>query len=359
MIFERALRRELSHSATGIFIALFAIMATTQLIRLLNEALGGRVAPEAVAALLGFAALQYLPVLLGLTMFIALLLTLSRHYRDSEMVIWFVSGNSLFSWVRPVFRFAAPIIAVIAVLSFFVTPWSLFKSVEYRQNLSKRSDATHVAPGSFREAPGGDRIVFVEKIDPESGQVKGVFVRAIEQGQVILVVAERGRRLTGDNGDQFLLLEGGRRYEVIPGQPELRQVEFASYAVRIEIGENVRPTRTTRQLSTPDLLRAGGKSEQAELLWRIGLPVSALVLALMAIPLSYANPRSGKSLGIVVALLTFLTYNNMQSVVQSWVAQGRLSFALGWWPLHALVVLVSLLLIWRRVSIRSWSWPWR
>lgn len=359
MIFERALRRELSHSATGIFIALFAIMATTQLIRLLNEALGGRVAPEGVAALLGFAALQYLPVLLGLTMFIALLLTLSRHYRDSEMVIWFVSGNSLFGWIRPVLRFAAPIVVVIAVLAFFVTPWSMFKSVEYRQNLSKRSDTTHVAAGSFREAPGGDRVIFVEKIDAESGQVRGVFVRAIEQGQVILVMAERGRRISAENGDQFLVLEGGRRYEVIPGKPELRQVEFASYAVRIELGENVRPTRTTRQQSTADLFRLNGKAEQAELLWRIGLPVSAIVLALMAIPLAYANPRSGKSLGVVVALLTFLTYNNLQSVIQSWVGQGRLSFALGWWPLHALVLVVALLMIWRRVSMRGWARPWR
>lgn len=359
MIFERALRRELSHSASGIFIVLFAIMATTQLVRLLNAALGGRVAPEAVAALLGFAALQYLPILLGLTMFIALLLTLSRHYRDSEMVIWFVSGRSLFDWIPPVLRFAVPIVTVIALLSFFVTPWSMFKSAEYRENINKRSDATHIASGSFRESQEGDRIIFVEKIDEASGEVRGVFVRAIEKNRVILVMADRGRRRIETNGDQFLLLEGGRRYEVIPGKPELKQVEFASYAVRIELGENIRPTKTTRQQTTADLIRIGGKNEQAELVWRMSLPLSALTLAIIAIPLSYANPRSARSFGVLIAMLTFLTYNNLQSVMQSWIAQGKLSFAMGWWPLHATILTIALVLIWRRVSKQQLRRIWR
>jgi lipopolysaccharide export system permease protein len=102
MIFQRAVRREFSHAAAGIFIALFAILLTTQLIRLLSEAARGGVEPGAVAALLGFAALNYLPILLSLSLFISILLTLSRSYRDSEMVVWFSSGLSLTAWIRPV-----------------------------------------------------------------------------------------------------------------------------------------------------------------------------------------------------------------------------------------------------------------
>ena len=114
MIFHRAALREFTQTAVAVFVALFAILLTTQLIRLLGQAAGGKIASEAVVALLGFGALSYLPVILSLTVFVAILLTLSRAYRDSEMVVWFSAGLSLTAWVRPVLRFSLPIIGAIA-----------------------------------------------------------------------------------------------------------------------------------------------------------------------------------------------------------------------------------------------------
>jgi lipopolysaccharide export system permease protein len=139
MIFERAARREFAQAAAGISVALLAILTSTNLIRLLKEAAGGRIAPEAVASLLGFAALNFMPVLLSLTLFVAVLLSLSRMYRDSEMVVWFSSGLALTGWARPVLRFAAPIIVAIALLSGFLAPWANSSSAEYRERLSARS----------------------------------------------------------------------------------------------------------------------------------------------------------------------------------------------------------------------------
>ena len=355
MVFERALRRELSQSSIGIFVALFAIMATTQLVRLLNDAVGGRVAPEAVAALLGFTALQYLPTLLGLTLFIAILMVLSRMYRDSEMVIWFASGSSLHGFIRPVLRFALPVGVVVAALSFFFTPWAAMKSVEYRQKISQRSEATMMSPGSFREASGSDRVVFVEKIDEDSGEVRGVFVRSIEQGKLMLVTAERGRKTVAENGDRFLVLDAGRRYEITPGSPETRMVEFARYAVRIELREKFVQSLAPRQLPPGDLLAKAGPGELAELVWRLAMPLSAVCLALIAIPLSYDNNRGGKSFGVVMALLVFLTYNNVLSVFQSWVAQERISAGVAWWLPHAVVCLLAAWMLWQRVSLRRFG----
>ena len=137
MIFRRALLREFSQTAVTVFVALFAILLTTQLIRLLNQAAGGKLAPDAVIALLGFGAINYLPVLLSLTVFVAVLLTLSRWYRDSEMIIWFASGLPLTTWVWPVIRFALPLVVAIAVLSMFLSPWALTKSGEYRQDIDR------------------------------------------------------------------------------------------------------------------------------------------------------------------------------------------------------------------------------
>lgn len=359
MVFERALRRELSHSAIGIFAVLFAIMLATQLIRLLNDAVGGRVAPDAIVALLGFAALQYLPILLTLTLFATILVTLSRQYRDSEMVIWFASGHSLFAWARPVLRFATPVVAAIAALSFFFSPWGIQKSVEYRQKANSRSDSTLVSPGAFREAGSSERVVFIESIDEEKGGVKGVFVRVVADGLTSIIRAAEGRRVTAENGDRFLVLEQGKRYDLVPGNPELRAVEFARYSVRIELKEGYRSTQSTRQMNTLELVEKGDRASFAELVWRLGLPLSAVMLSLLAIPLAYVNPRGGRSWGIVVALLAFLIYNNMQSVMKSWVGQGRVGPEWGFWVVHAVVLLIFLLMVWKQVRVgkgwRLWS----
>jgi lipopolysaccharide export system permease protein len=78
---------------------------------------------------------------------------------------------------------------------------------------------------------------------------------------------------------------------------------------------------------------------RGELLWRIGMPVSALILALLAIPLSYVNPRAGRSANMLIAILIYAIYSNLMSVSQAWVAQGKLSFWVGVWAVHALMLL--------------------
>src|SRR5258708_29437819 len=123
VILQRALLREIGNLALAVFATLFAITLTTQLIRLLGQAAVGKVLSEGVVALLAFSALNYLPVLLSLTLFITLLMTLSRSYRESEMVISFGSGLSLLAWIRPVLLFGAPLIALVAGLALFPSPW--------------------------------------------------------------------------------------------------------------------------------------------------------------------------------------------------------------------------------------------
>ena len=140
MIFHRSLLREFTNLAVAVFLSLFLIALTVRLIRLLGQAAGGKIPSDAVVAFLGFSALNLLPVLLSLTLFITVLLELTRSYRDSEMLIWFGSGLSLAAWSRPVMMFAGPLVLVIALLSFFISPWAARMSEQYRSRVDSRDD---------------------------------------------------------------------------------------------------------------------------------------------------------------------------------------------------------------------------
>src|SRR6195256_1608461 len=151
MIFHRALLREFAGLAGAVFMTLFAISLTTRLIRLRGQAAGGTIPSDAVIAFLGFFALGALPVLLSLTMFISVLMTLTRGWRDSEMVIWFGSGLSLPAWLKPGMIFGLPQIAVIAALSMFISPWAAQMGAQYATRLESRDDVSRVSPGVFGE----------------------------------------------------------------------------------------------------------------------------------------------------------------------------------------------------------------
>lgn len=361
MIFLRAAQREFAQTATAVFVALFAILLTTQLIRLLGQAAGGRIASEAVVALLGFAALNYLPVLLSLTLFIAILLSLARVYRDSEMAIWFSSGVALTAWVRPVLRFALPVVLAIAVLVLFLSPWALTKRAEYQKRMDQRDDVARVSPGAFKESSRGDRVFFVESITGEDGadRVKNIFINSMQHGRLGVMAASQGHTEVAENGDKFLVLSQGRRYEGTAGAAEYRVMEFDRYAMRIESKESRGVEKTAKTLTTWELLRDQTPANRGELLWRIGVPLSALTLALLAIPLSFVNPRAGRTNNLIFALLTFMVYSNLLSVSQAWVAQGRLSFEIGVWVVHVLMFAALILLFWKRLIVFSVWRLWR
>jgi len=359
MIFRRAALREFTHTAGAVFVALFAILLTTQLIRLLGDAAGGKLASEAVVALLGFSALNYLGVLLSLTLFISVLLTLSRSYRDSEMVVWFVSGLPLTRWIVPVLLFALPLVAAIAVLSMVLAPWALSKSAEFRLKMDNRDDVALMSPGSFQESNSADRVFFVESVPGDESHVKNIFISSVQQGRLGVMVAALGHQETAANGDRFLVLENGRRYEGTPGTAEYRVMEFQRYMLRIEAKETRGIDETPKNMSTSALAADPSRANQGELLWRIGIPVAALNLALLAIPLSFVNPRASRTSNLVFAIFTYMIYSNLISVCQAWVVQGRIPFANGVWIVHVAMFALLLLLLRRRQMVFSFTRLWR
>lgn len=349
MIFQRALQRELASAAGATFTVLFSLIVTWTLITILGKAAGGKVASSDVIALIAFAALNYLPTVLILTSFISVLMVVTRSYRDSEMVVWFASGLSLARWIRPVLTFILPIVLLTGVLSFYATPWAKQKSGEYAERFQKREDLQQVSPGQFRESASANRIFFVEGVSGQSAVVHNVFVNTVDEKGTATVVAKEGVITTTPEGDRYLVLKNGRRYQGTPGSADVQTMEFERYSMRVASkSQELGGTLGADAMPTAELLRGTGPIIQGEILWRIGLPITCLLLPLLAIPLGFVNPRAGSSSNLIVALLVFFSYNNLIKVFEGSVRQGRMSFALSWWPLHlALAIVVVLMFVWR------------
>jgi lipopolysaccharide export system permease protein len=354
MIFQRSLIREFSLIAIGVVGVLLAIMLTRLLISLLGKAAGGDVLPEAVIGLIAFGVLTYLPVLLGIAVFVAVLLALTRSYRDSEMTVWFTSGLSIAAWVMPVLQFAIPVALVCALLSIAITPWAQAQSVEYQRLLASRDDVASVTPGVFRESRSSDRVFFVDKLTEKDDQVNNVFVQSTENNRMGVMVAQKGFIETAENGDRFVVLLNGRRYEGTPGTLDYRTVDFDRYALRIEPREAARQAPSNKATATLDLMAERRPEQLAELHWRVALPLAVVIMALFAIPLAFVNPRQGRSWNLILAVLVYALYNNLLSIFQAWTAQGKVPAWLGLWPVHVTMVVILLVLYWRQLYGARW-----
>ena len=354
MIFHRALRRELVSTAAAVFMTLFSITITVMLIRILGQAAGGEIASEDIVALIGFTLIHYLPVLLILTGFISVLLVVTRSYQDSEMAVWFASGVSLTQWIKPVLRFGWPLIVLTSALSFTVTPWADRQSAEFRERFEKRNDISRVSPGSFQESSSGNRVFFVEGVAGDLMSLKNVFVQSRSRDVTAVVLSKGGTIETEPSGDKFLVLDDGLRYETRGVKPDMQITHFERYKVLVSADSHeVQGDRSAKARPLLDLIKNPTNINLAELLWRVGLPFMSLILLLLAIPLGFVNPRAGRSVNLLIALLLYVTYNNMVSYLQAAVARGKMAFVLAWWPMHLAVALITLALFLMRLNVNS------
>ncbi len=353
-IFQRSLTREFSAIGGSVVGVLVAIILVQQLILFLRRAASGSVEPDAVLALLGFSLLGYLPVLLAVSLFIGVLLALSRSYRDSEMPVWFSSGLSITAWIRPVVSFGLPIVLLTALLSLFLTPWALSESAEYQRMLRSKDDVSRLSPGSFIESRGSNSVFFVDKTSNADEIVKNVFVQYSQAGRSGVVVAEKGYQQKDANGDKFLVLENGRQYEGTPGALDFRIIDFERQKRLIVAKEAKADEPASRALSTFALIASPNAERSAELHWRVALPIAAMLLALLAIPLSFVNPRSGASGNLFFAVLIFFLYYNLLKVFEAWTIQGRISPWIGLWPVHFGMIATLLVLFSRQLFSFRW-----
>ena len=354
MLFHSSIRRELARSFGATLIVLATVVMTMTLIRTLGQASRGSFNPSDVMLVMGYTVLAYMPTILTMSLFIAIIASLSRMYRESEMVIWFSSGRGLASLLGPLFRFAWPILLVVMALAMLVLPWSNQRIENMKDQYEKRGDIERIEPGQFQESAGGKRVFFVEKDASSKKSGSNVFIATTENGKETVTSARSGRIQNQDNG-RFLMLRNGQRLESATGKADLKISEFEEYGTKVGVellaATDEIPVNTVPTLA---LLKNLTQPHQAELSWRLGLIFAAINFVVIGIAVSSVNPRVGRSANLVFALFAFVFYYNLLNLGQNWITSGKVSFAGFMLILHGGTLLLGLL--WLAKGHNNWRW---
>jgi len=359
MIIYRALRRETARTAVAIIIVLVALFTFVMFSTLLGRAARGDYADTAVLTLLGLQVLKRLDLLIPLSLYLGLLLTLGRWYRDNEMTVLAACGIGLPQLVRPIFTLVLVFATVAAALALYVNPLADRLIEKTRHDSGRRTEASMVNPGTFIDAPGG-RVVYAERVDPDGPRFDSVFVTRLQADREGVVLAQSGRPTESpDRSYDLLVLENGTAYEGRAGETEYRIMSFD----RATLWVRPRPaTEAPLQLTsrpTRDLLRVRSPDTNAEFHWRLARPVGVLVMALFALGLAYTDARRGRMANIFIAILVYFIYSNLTSFGQALLRKDKIPPLLGLWWVHGLMLVAATYLLWCRANNRPLFAPFR
>ena len=353
MLFQSSMRKELARSFGATLVVLITIIMTIVLIRTLGQAARGSISPQDIVLIMAYAALGRLPTILTLSLFIAMVSTLSRMYRDSEMVVWFASGRGLSAFLRPLLRFAWPVLLLIALSSLFVWPWTNQQTTEMKQRFEQRSDLDRIAPGQFQESSGGNRVFFIDNASEGRTGSNNIFIASTDNAKNAVTTAQSGY-VQNTDGQQMLILQNGQRLENTVGKSELKISDFEEYGTNMNKNGDLGPDAVeVRAISTRNLLKSSNKSHQGELSWRVGLVLGAINFVVMALALASVNPRAGRSSNLIFVLLTFVVYSKLLSMGQSWVSSGRVGLGTLLLVMHGSVLMASL--VWLAKRNQNWT----
>jgi lipopolysaccharide export system permease protein len=348
---QRYVLREVVQTWLAVTGVLVAILVSNQLSKVLGQAADNQYGRHVVFDLIALGAVMNLSLIVPASLLLAVVLTLGRLYHDSEMAALQACGFAPSRLLPSLFAFAAVIAVGLGWLSFVQVPRADSQVQLIRKSAIKEAQFGQLDAGRFRSFSGGDAVFYAESVDKE-GVLHNVFVRREDQGRIELALADTATYSAAGASDMhFVTLFNGRRYEGVPGQSDFRIIEFREHGIPIPTpadaadGRQDPDTKPTRELwGTHEI------SDIAQLQKRGSSPLMALVLTLVAVPLSRLRPRQGRYARVGFAIVVYIVYSNLLAASEVWLEKGELPPQVGVWWVHIIMLGLGLYLVLRESS---------
>ncbi len=347
-ILARYLLRETGQTwlvTTGVLLLILVVYQFTQV---LSDAAAASLPRDQILRVLGLTSVQLLAILTPVALFLAVLIALGRLYRDSEMSALLACGIGPVNLYRPLMLQAAALAVLVGWLALVVSPAANRQIETIAEQARQRADLGLLQAGRFMTFGNTGMVVYAERRGPD-GSLENVFVQRRSGAEIELILARRAWQGNDDpTGTRVLRFSDGRRYQGIPGQPEFEIVTFKEHGIPFSIpaADNLNLDPDARPLKW--LLASADSEDRAELQWRLSLPLTVLVLTILAVPLSRSTPRQGRYSGLMIGILVFILYANLLTAARVWVEREDVPVWLGLWWVHALFAVAGLYLVARQ-----------
>ena len=354
-IVDRYLARELLVSFLAAALILLLITVGGTVADLLSKIARGRVPADLLLALIGLRTVDALTVLAPLAVFLGVQIAYGRLYRESEMAVFSASGLAMTDLLRPLMILAVPLAIVMAAISFWLAPAAVRASQQLMQEASRSLIVAGLEPGRFVELPNNDGFMYVESMNGDGTAFSKMFVASektdpkTKDTTINVITASDGELYhEADGAERYLALHDGFRVEGVIGKDNYRLMRYKRNDLKLQDSETDSSADSVKRAApTSELMASSDIVQRAELQWRIGVPVTTLVLILLALPLAKSTPREPRYARLLIALLAWVIYNSLITFGRSWISQGKVNPLVGFWWVQIPTALLALFLLWR------------
>ncbi len=350
-IIERYVALELIKSSVAMTLILFVIFMSNTLGRVLSDVSEGKVPLDAVFPVMAGQSIKIFTFLLPLGFFLGVIFAFGRLYKDHELVVLHACGYTYGKLYRVVVMLLIPLLGLLIWLSLWQSA-DMLRSAREAINADKDvHEIQRLKPGHFNPSEKGDRVFFVQSLNDAKTQINEVVIAELKERSSLLQTAQQGQHdINDETGDLFLEVGPGTRYEGVPGQQDYRVVDYETHGILLEKKAAKAAALKSEEKSLSELMQSTSIRDRVELVWRFNLPLVLVVLALLAVPLSYISPRQGRYGKIGVSLLLFIVYLNLIGLSKSALESGKMPMWLNFWWVHLVFLMLTIMLIRKRLG---------
>jgi len=342
------LAREILKTSCATMLVLYVILVSNSFGRLLADIADGDVPRGALWPVLLGQSLNLLSILLPIALFFGIVFTFGRMYKDHEIVVMNACGIGYGDFYRPVLVVLIPFLSFSIYTSLVLNPQVLLSAQEVIDRESNLHEFHQMKPGQFNGS--GDLVFFMESVSDDGLELRDVIISETGKAAMSIENGKTGRQQIDDTtGDLFLVIGPGDRYEGKAGEKRIKHISFDQHGILLKKkAKEARAGPNTNQMPLKDLWKSTKLKHRVELRWRIAVPVTMLVLALLAVPLAYIAPRKGRYGKVGAALLVFIVYLNLIGFTRAKMDDEVIPLWINFWWVHLLFMLLTLALLYRR-----------
>jgi len=352
VIIDRYLVKEVLTTLLGVALILLLIAISGQLASLFAKVVEGILTVDTVLSMLWLKVIVTLVFILPLSLYLGILLAFSRLYKDSEMVVLAACGMGKFRVLRAVLGLAIFVAIVQGSITLIIAPWAEVRSQQIYAEVEAQSDVKGIVPGRFKELQEGG-VLYVQEASEDKTEIKNLFVQQRMQNKLTIISSESGwQYVNKENGDRFIVLNNGSRFEGQVGKDDYAIINFKEHGVRIKERDAAAIRYKHQSTPTMVLYNSDKPGDKAELQSRISSAILCIVLTLLAVPLSKTSPRQGRYAKLAIALLLYITYTNLLNVARAWLTKGDISPLVGLWWVHIIMIVVALFMLFKQSGFK-------
>lgn len=355
MIIVKYLVKETLKAQVAILFILLLIFFCQKLVKILSAAVEGDIPTSLVLSLLGLGVPEMAQLILPLSLFLGILMTYSKLYTNSEITVMHACGVGKSTLLNAALILSIFTGLVAAANVIWFSPWSQVYQNKVLAEAKANPGVAALVEGQFQKSPDNNFVLFVGNV--AGNRFNNVFMAQInptDNQRPSVIVADSGFITQSENGTQIVHLDNGTRYEGTAALRDFRITDFTGYQAAIGQQEVDSNSDDVEQASIHALLASDDNKSIAELHWRWTLILAVPLMAFMVVPLSVVNPRQGRVVSMLPAILLYLVFFLLQSSLKSNGAKGKLDPMMWMWAVNIGYFLIALTVnVWDSIPARK------